>query len=177
LLQGAFDTNDNVNNTSSYWRYPIGLTAAYILIFTGGLFAQNIMLEHNLDKQETKLTESYLKAFPGSKKPRNVNDLANKLRSRLSDNSSDFSAILPIGATELISFSAQASISSPVRVLGITLDSNSAELLVSGESIERLDIFKNTLQSNIGSTLILNMDSVSSKDEQYQGKISIRSPK
>ena len=177
LLHGAFDTNGKENNTSTYWRYPVGLTAAYILIFTGGLFAQNIMLGNNLDKQEINLTENYLKTFPGSTKPRNVNDLANKLRSRLSDTSANSSAALPIRATELIRFSAQASNSSPIRVMGITLDSNSAELLVAGESIERLDTFKNTMQSKIGSELILNMDSVSSKDEQYQGKISIRNAK
>jgi len=175
LLQGKFINNEQKNQKKSFWQYPAWLTAASVIAYTGSLFAQNVILDKRISNQEEALANSYTEIFPGARKPRDIIDLTDKLKSKARLQKTSSNTQNTTSAISLLQNVTQAASGSDIRILGFTLDNNSTELLISGASIEVLNNFKSKLQNELSQQeKNLNMDSVTAKDEQYQAKISIR---
>ena len=132
------------------------------------------MLENRNNQQEKQLLDNYTTVFPGSSKPSDAVDLENKLKSKARQSKNSGSVELRIGALELLELSANAARDTPVQIIGLSIEQNSAELLVSGQSVEILNTFKTAVETQLDQAQKLSMDSVTSKDDEYQGKISIR---
>lgn len=173
LLKGEFSVNGDENSEQSYWKFPFWLVVTSIAIFSGSSLAQNIILKNNTLQQEQELLSNYTNVFKNSAKPRDAVDLANKLKSKLKQANLVAQKKIPIDAIELLNFTALVSQEFPIQIIGLTIDTNSAEVLISGASVELLDNFKNKMSSELKNNT-LTMDTVTSKDDIYQGKISIR---
>lgn len=173
LLQAEYKTANQDTESSSFWKYPIYLAAASLLTITGGLYAQNILLSKQIKQKEISTIEKYTKLFPQARKPKDVIDLSIQLRSKQKSNSTSTESTLAVNTLLLLEKSSTASNTLALEFHGFNIDKNSAELLIVGDSIEKLNKFKKNIEIELPD-LQVSLDSVTSVENKYQGKLRIK---
>jgi len=173
LLSGDYKSNKNDLEKTSFWKYPIYLAATGLIAITSGLYAQNFILAKKNIQQEEQLINRYKELFPQASRPKDAIDLSIKLNSKKNNSSSSSLNILPINTLEFLATTSTSAQALNLEFSAFTIDKNSAELVIVGDSIEKLNTFKNNIEKEL-SNLSVNMDSVISLDEKYQGKIRIK---
>lgn len=173
LLQAEYKTTNQDLEKNSLWKYPIYLAAASIFTFTAGLYAQNIILNKKNVQSENDLIEKYTQLFPQASKPRDVIDLSIKLKNKTNNNTQIDNKVLPIDTLLLLEKSSSASQSLGLEFQGLSIDKNLAEILVAAKNIENLNAFKEKIAEDLPG-LTVSLDSVTSIDNKYQGKIRIK---
>lgn len=173
LLQSEYKATNKEIESNSFWKYPIYLAAASLLTITGGLYAQNLILSKQINKKELSLIKTYTTLFPEASKPKDVIDLSMKLRNKKNGNATLSKSELPVNTLLLLEKASAASSKLKLEFHGFNIDKNSAELLVVGSSIESLNSFKEKIQAELPN-LSINLDSVTSIEKKYQGKLRIK---
>ena len=173
LLQAEYKTTNQNLETNSLWKYPAYLAAASLFTLTAGLYAQNIILNKNNATTENELIEKYTKLFPQVSKPRDVIDLSIKLKNKQNSSTQTNNTVLAIDTLLLLEKSSSASQSLGLEFQGLSIDENLAEILVAAENIEKLNTFKEKIEADLPD-LSVSLDSVTSIDNKYQGKLRIK---
>ena len=173
LLQADYKIVNQNLEKNIYWKYPIYLATASLLTLTAGLYAQNTILNSQNKQNENALIEKYTLLFPQASKPRDVIDLSIKLKNKLNSNPQISTSLLPINTLLLLEKSSIAAEEFGLEFHGLNIDKNLAEILVVAENIERLNKFKDKIEQDLPS-LSVSLDSVTSIDNKYQGKLRIK---
>ena len=121
----------------------------------------------------SSLINTYTTLYPQASKPRNIVDLSIKLKSKKNSSSTINSKTLAVDTLLLMEKCSSVTKKLGLEFHGLSIDKNSAELLVRGNSIENLNIFKENIEKEMPN-LTINLDSVNSIDNKYQGKLRIK---
>ena len=173
LLQAEYKTTNNKLDKNSFWKYPIYLATASLLIVTGGLYAHNFVLTKQNNQKEQILIDRYTKLFPQASEARNITDLSIKLKSKQSSKVSLSQSVLPVNTLVLLEKTSAAAKDMGLQFHGFNIDKNSAELLVVGDNVEKLNMFKEKIEQELIG-LTVSMDSVTSIENKYQAKLKVK---
>ncbi|MBT8141160.1 MAG: hypothetical protein HKN88_04820 [Gammaproteobacteria bacterium] len=175
LLQGDFASQAVTGPDESIWKYPAWLALAGILISSGSLIAQNLIQNNRISKQEIKIKEQYAYLFPDASKPSSLIDLQNKIKIKKKQfNSQSNKTSMPIDPLTLFDLFANISKTSSMQILGINIDQNLAEILISANDVDSLNKVKSIIEKQLPDGISMSMDSINAKNDVYHGKIVIR---